>query len=560
MQRKATAMKIRFSLTLFLFALCAACCLVGCREVEQVKHVHTIVLEMATEPTCDTPGRTEAQKCTSCGEMLVQPIVRPALGHSYTMEWVTDVAPTEQTEGERSRHCTVCGDRSAVSAIPRLIAPTEGLAFELNEEGTGYICIGFTEDNHVAELRVPAEHMGLPVVEIGARAFENDTGITALTVPESIETISKAAFSGCSRLKALQLPDTVKYIADSAFKSTALYADSNLWLDGMLYFGNHLIEVRSSVAKGNFVIREGTRTVSGAAFFNCNGLTSVTVPEGVVSIGNSAFYGCSGLRRVYLPDSLEIIGNGALAYCISLVEFYLPMNVHSILSNPFPGSTALQRIEVDPRNEIFHSVGNCLIETATGTLTIGCVTSKIPGDGSVTKIGTAAFYECGSLITLKIPEGIEEIGISAFHECVNLLEISLPSTLTLIDRQAFRGCKQLTTAHIPSGVETISQSAFAYCYALEYLTLEEGITTIGGSAFRECKALTEVTIPASVTEIGSEAFYYCKNLTKVTLPESDVTIAENAFDGCSNLTLYVAENSPAHEWCVTNQKNFEFCE
>ena len=33
-------------------------------------------------------------------------------------------------------------------------------------------------------------------------------------------------------------------------------------------------------------------SIGNSAFYNCNSLTSVTIPNSVTSIGNSAFYGC----------------------------------------------------------------------------------------------------------------------------------------------------------------------------------------------------------------------------------------------------------------------------
>lgn len=554
-------MNIKATLPILLLAVCALLVagLTSCREQPNERHAHTIFIVPAVDPTCDTPGSTESQRCTGCGQMIVQPVHLPSRGHTYDTEWTIDRAPTATLDGEMSRHCTVCDTRSAITAIPRLIAPTEGLVYELNEKGTGYVCLGFAAGKNLQELSIPSTHLGLPVVEIGAQAFANQTALTSLTIPESVQRISKEAFGGCNRLAAITLPDTVKYLADGAFKGTALYMDGSMWLDGVLYIGNHLIEARSSVAKGDYVIREGTVTVGGTAFMNCSGLTSITVPEGVVSIGNSAFYGCSALRQIHLPDSLEIIGNGAFAYCISLVEFRLPMGVHSILSNPFPGSTALQRIEVDPRNKVFHSKDNCLIETATGTLTIGCVTSQIPADGSVTRIGTAAFYECGALVTLDIPEGITEIGISAFHQCVNLLEISLPDSLEVIGRQAFRGCVGLTEVTVPENVKRIDEGAFCYCEQLLRITLPGGLTDIDANAFAYCKNLRSLNLPDSLRTLGTSSLAGCTQLEfetfgnclylsnwligavntdveSVSLKPTTVGIGPSAFSGCHALT------------------------
>ena len=40
------------------------------------------------------------------------------------------------------------------------------------------------------------------------------------------------------------------------------------------------------------------------AFYDCSGLTSVTIPNSVTSIGYAAFYNCSGLTSVTIPNTL----------------------------------------------------------------------------------------------------------------------------------------------------------------------------------------------------------------------------------------------------------------
>ena len=94
------------------------------------------------------------------------------------------------------------------------------------------------------------------------------------------------------------------------------------------------------------------------AFYWCDSLTSVTIPDGVTSIGSHAFEGRRALTSITIPDSVTSIGSGAFAGCVSL-----------------------ETLTVDKRNPVYHSVGNCVIETATGALVQGCNNSVIPTDG-----------------------------------------------------------------------------------------------------------------------------------------------------------------------------------
>ena len=57
-------------------------------------------------------------------------------------------------------------------------------------------------------------------------------------------------------------------------------------------------------------------SIGYCAFYNCSGLTSVTIGNSVMSIGSYAFLNCSGLTSVTIPNSVTSIENGAFADCI----------------------------------------------------------------------------------------------------------------------------------------------------------------------------------------------------------------------------------------------------
>ena len=158
------------------------------------------------------------------------------------------------------------------------------------------------------------------------------------------------------------------------------------------------------------------------------------------------------------------------------------------------------------------------------------------GGVPVTQIGNYAFYDCSSLTSVVIPEGVTEIGSDAFGYCSSLTSVVIPEGVTKIGSYAFQGCSSLTEVVIPEGVTTIGSNAFMNCSALTSVVIPESVTEIGGAAFDGCSALTEVVIPEGVTEIGNLAFQACSSLESVVIPEGVTSIGWAAFRGCSSLT------------------------
>ena len=91
-------------------------------------------------------------------------------------------------------------------------------------------------------------------------------------------------------------------------------------------------------------------------------------------------------------------------------------------------------------------------------------------------------------------------------------------TVTSIGEHAFYECSTLTSIEIPEGVKTIGEGAFGHCSSLTSVTIPSGVTSIGNDAFYWCKSLTSVEIPSSVTSIGEWAFRRCDSLTSIEIP------------------------------------------
>ena len=169
--------------------------------------------------------------------------------------------------------------------------------------------------------------------------------------------------------------------------------------------------------------------INAQVFSWVNGLQELQIPEGVEWLGGYAF-SCGSLRSVTLPASLTQVDGPLFADC-----------------------DALESVEVAAGNPVYHSAGNCLIETESGILIAGCAASRIPDDGSVTAIGPYAFMWLRELTYLEIPEGVKEIGYCAFQQSVWLEEIHLPASLEQIGQNAFRFCHRLKTVRYGGTVE-----------------------------------------------------------------------------------------------------------
>ena len=274
----------------------------------------------------------------------------------------------------------------------------------------------------------------------------------------------------------------------------------------------------------------------------------------VTSIGGYAFSGCSKLTSVTIPNSVTSIGDYAFSGCSELTE-----------------------LSVGKGNTVYHSSGNCIIETKSKTLVAGCKTSVIPTDGSVTRIGYDAFYGCSKLTSITIPDSVTSIGNYAFYGCSKLTSVTIPNSVTSIGDGAFYGCSGLTSVTIPDincfynkkfssvfsgysnlrvtindGVTRIGYEAFYGCSGLTSVTIPDSVTSIGNYAFDGCSGLTSVTIPNSVTSIGSSAFSGCTGLTSITIPNSVTSIGSSAFYDCSGLTSITIPDS------VTSIGNYAF--
>ncbi len=399
----------------------------------------------------------------------------------------------------------------------------EALQYNTNDSSSGGKYLGNTDNPYVvlAEgTNIASFYVHEDTKMIGNNAFDGYNKLTTVSLPAGLSAIGDYAFSECLQLNnvcqsdgKLSLPDGLKVIGERAF-----YNCSNLYKSAL----------------GKLEIPDGVTFLGDMAFYHCTSLKSITIGDGVKTIGNRTFYYCNSVTSVAFGDGVETIGNNSFEYCTELTSIAFSDNIKTIEDYAFKDSTKLtsitipqgvtsigkgvfhtnlESISVAEGNTVYNSAGNCLIETASGALVLGCKNSVIPTDGSVRSIGDFAFSGC-KITSIVIPETVTSIGDSAFSYC-EVTAIALPEGVKTIGASAFAGCK-FTSVVIPDTVISIGESAFSYCAALTSVTLGNSVETIGVKAFQNCGELTSISIPDTIISIGEYAFLNCAKLSYET--------------------------------------------
>lgn len=128
------------------------------------------------------------------------------------------------------------------------------------------------------------------VTSIGDYAFSECYSLTSVIIGNSVTSIGGGAFEGCSSLSSITIPNSVTSIGYGAFSGTKWYDNQP---EGLVYIGRILYKYKGTMPLNTKVtIKDGTTVITGAAFSNCSGLTSVTIPNSVTSIGERAFFWC----------------------------------------------------------------------------------------------------------------------------------------------------------------------------------------------------------------------------------------------------------------------------
>ncbi len=358
-----------------------------------------------------------------------------------------------------------------------------GLRYEIltdAETSEKYVSI-IAYDGTDPQLVIPETLQGVPVTEIGYRAFFENEVITGATLPSTIKKIGDRAFM-FTNVAAVNLPDGLEIIEEGAFAQMP-----NLTA----------INIPGSVKELPYMV-----------FYNDVSLASITLNEGLEKIGSDVFSHCP-VAALVLPETLKELDQCSFQDCTNLASINFPANLTTIPMACFDntGFTTLDIPETIDTIEAsaFSRCAKLTSITLPKTLTTLGET-----------FGSGIFNDCTALTEVNFAEGsqITMIGAFTFNGCTSLKQITIPETVTSIEYCAFSGTG-LTSVDIPASVKKIANQAFYICESLETITLHEGLTFVDSMAFTGCTSVKEISLPRSLTTIGNNAFGYANWSNKV---------------------------------------------
>ena len=453
-----------------------------------------------------------------------------------------------------------------------------------------------------------------PVTSIGNYAFYECSGLTSVTIPNTVTSIGGSAFRSCSGLTSVTIPNSVTSIGSAAFNNcnniteikvivTNLSAFCNNQVINLIwnYIGKPVCLIDENENEINeLVIPEDVTSIGDNAFFNCSGLKSVTILNSVTSIGNNAFQGCLGLTSVTIPNSVTSIGSNAFYGCSGLTSVTIPNSVTSIGDNAFGSCNKLESVTIGPGvlsigSSVFYShtpakviwltntppsgyanaagtinyVANNLYTSLSNKTEYKFLSSMFEVDGvkyvpvspsertcdaiDCLYDNNAENIHIGKTVTNKgITLTVKQVHPYAFYRNPYIKNIELTFDGNIGD-YAFYGLTGSFIANI-NNTGTIGASAFSGSTGLTTLQIGSKVTDVGEQAFYGCKGLTTATIN-NKGSLGFFAFSVCTGLKTATLGREITSLGKEAFRNCWSLQGIVIPNSVK----TIGQCGFQYC-
>ena len=390
------------------------------------------------------------------------------------------------------------------------------------------------------------------VVIIEHYAFYQCTGLTSIDIPNSVTSIGNYAFYQCSNLSSITIPNSLTSIGLVAFDGTTWY---NNQPNGFVYLGLVAYKYKGDLSWNESIsIQAGTLGIAGGAFTN-QSMKSVTIPNSVKTIGHQAFANCEYLTSIDIPNSVTSIANYAFYQCSNLTSATIGNSVTSIGMYAFARCSNLKYIICEAtsvpstESDAFKGISGRVLDVPSSAAEEYRTTEPWSQFGSINAVseeGNIISGSCGKNVnyTLNLETGVLSItGTGAMKEFSDgfqpwyyktsyIKTVNIADGVISVGSYAFYNCSNLASVTIGNSVTSIGR--YAFDGTAWFNNQPDGLVYAGLVAYKYKGTMpenTSITIAEGTLSIAGSAFYGCSGLTSVTIPNSVTSVGESAFGG-----------------------------
>ena len=386
------------------------------------------------------------------------------------------------------------------------IVVREPFTFKLNEDGTGYILIGYNATDGDNAVDIPSYVQGdfplLPVVEIDTEAFKN-VNVVSITIPKTVQKMTGDGFHYKTKTK-VYISSLYSWCEIDFYSNTSNPLYTLLGSGSELYLNDTLVK--------DLVIPDGITEIKSHAFTNCDSIKTVTISKSVKKIGVNAFGSNQNLQHIYYVETEENVAAIEISddafSDVENIKFHFDMASHNISYD----------------YDKFEAMG-CKEPTCTenGKAYAQC------------SCGYTWFETVDPLYHKFENERCVKCGISAWNYSVD----DSQKTVT-VNRYLDNVDSVLVFPSEIDGYTVTSINNFLY-------------------NFQSPSIIETVVIPDTVKSItGTFNFVGFSGLKRLVIPESVIEIADNMlnYTGGTDITIYGVSGSKAEEYAIA--KGFSF--
>lgn len=455
-----------------------------------------------------------------------------------------------------------------------------GLAYSVGLTFNGNTVTGYNGSSN--QIIVPSKYNGQTITTIGAGAFDRNTSIQYVTLPQTVTTIGDYAFYKCEYLVNVNITDSIRTLGKFAF-ANCIRLVSAIDLGGLSVVETSAFANCSWMTEVNF--GDNLTEIGENAFINCTSLTTANLPDSVKSVGQYAFAN-SAITSLHISGSLISLGKGALKGCSNLVSvtggndnfnvnadgtvydgstlvlyyvndnninvdtFTLPSYATGIAPYAFEGNSSIKYLDVSQCDQPLTN-GSLYGIISIDTLVVRDFDAKNAfvsywfGAKTAQNNTSSGLYVPSSLTTIQFTAfSGKAIGEYAFYGCNGLTSIFGCESATQVGAYAF-AYTALTGFDVGKDVTNIDVSAFRGVKTLQQITVDganANYSSFDGALYDKSgakllcvpEAKTEIEFNSNLTEIADGAMYRSQ-IANLVVPNSVEQIGFGAFEGMNRL-------------------------